>query len=263
MSPVMRRRFLASDRTDLAEERTMLARYRTIMALARTGLAFTRTGIAFAGLGIAFLRHFHTGPWTVFDITLISIGVIMAAEGLYWYWPGRHAGVEGFETVKEKGEKSSIWDFVFPFAHKHPGTEDIYPKLAVKSSYSPGIWATTGLALERTLLAERRNVMARLRTVMARSRTGLAFIRTGMSVAAVGSGLLVYFGTAGFMWVVLDVVLIISGMVFVADGIYWHVPAETIKKQFPYCFGDMEIIMPDYGVPARYWQKVVFSNDGG
>ena len=84
-----------------------------------------------------------------------------------------------------------------------------------------------------------------------------------MSVAAVGSGLLVYFGTAGFMWVVLDVVLIISGMVFVADGIYWHVPAETIKKQFPYCFGDMEIIMPDYGVPARYWQKVVFSNDGG
>jgi uncharacterized membrane protein YidH (DUF202 family) len=263
MSPVMRRRFLASDRTDLAEERTLLARFRTIMALARTGLAFTRTGIAFAGLGIALLRHFHTGPWTAFDVALISLGVIMAAEGLFWYLPGRHAGVEGLETVRKKGEKSNIWDFVFPFAHRHPGTEDIYPKLAVKSSYSPGIWATTGLALERTLLAERRNVMARLRTVMARSRTGLAFIRTGMSISAVGMGLLVYFGAAGLAWVALDIMLILFGMVFIADGVYWHVPAEKIKKQFPYCFGDMEIIIPDYGAPARDWQKVVFHNDGG
>jgi uncharacterized membrane protein YidH (DUF202 family) len=263
MSPVMRRRFLASDRTDLAEERTVLARYRTIMALARTGLAFTRTGIAFVGLGIALLRHFHTGPWTFFDIALISFGVIMAAEGLSLYLPGRHAGVEGFETVREKGEKSSIWNFVFPFAHRHPDIEDIYPELAVKSSYSPGIWATTGLALERTLLAERRNVMARLRTVMARSRTGLAFIRTGMSITAVGIGLLVYFGAAGLAWVTLDVILIIFGTVFIVHGVYWHVPAEKIKKQFPYCFGDMEIIMPDYGVPARDWQKVVFNHDGG
>lgn len=263
MSPVMRRRFLASDRTDLAEERTVLARYRTIMALARTGLAFTRTGIAFVGLGIALLRHFHTGPWTLFDIALISFGVIMAAEGLSLYLPGRHAGVEGFEAVRKKGEKSNIWNFVFPFAHRHPGIEDIYPKLSVKSSYSPGIWATTGLALERTLLAERRNVMARLRTVMARSRTGLAFIRTGMSITAVGMGLLVYFGAAGLAWVTLDVILIIFGTVFIADGVYWHVPAEKIKKQFPYCFGDMEIIVPDYGVPARDWQKVIFNNDGG
>jgi uncharacterized membrane protein YidH (DUF202 family) len=55
LSPVMKRRFLAIDRTDMAEERTILANYRTIMSRARTGLAFTRTGIASVGLGIALL----------------------------------------------------------------------------------------------------------------------------------------------------------------------------------------------------------------
>ena len=54
LSPVMRRRYLASDRTDMAEERTSLAGHRTKLARARTGLAFTRTGIAFTGLGIGF-----------------------------------------------------------------------------------------------------------------------------------------------------------------------------------------------------------------
>src|SRR5208283_4720461 len=45
LSPVMRRRFLASDRTDFAEERTLHACYWTRMSRARTGLAFTRTGV--------------------------------------------------------------------------------------------------------------------------------------------------------------------------------------------------------------------------
>jgi uncharacterized membrane protein YidH (DUF202 family) len=261
LSPVMRRRFLAGDRTDLAEERTLLAWYRTLMARARTGLAFARTGIAFTGLGIALLRQFHAGPWTVFDISLIAVGVLMAAEGFYWYFPGRHAGEEGFASVRKTGDKRNIWDFVFPLAHKHPGSENIYSQLSVKASYSPGIWATTGLALERTLLAERRNVMARLRTVMARSRTGMAFMRTGMSISAVGGGLLVYFGAANILWMIFNVILILFGLVLIADGMYWHLPAEKIKRQFPYCFGDMEITIPDYGIPTRNWQKVVFNNE--
>jgi hypothetical protein len=37
--------------------------------------------------------------------------------------------------------------------------------------------------------------------------------------------------------------------------------AERIRKQFPYCFGEMEIAIPDYGKPARSWGKVVFSHD--
>jgi hypothetical protein len=53
--------------------------------------------------------------------------------------------------------------------------------------------------------------------------------------------------------------LIVIGLIFIADGLYWYVPAEKIRKMFPYCFGDMEITIPDYGTAARYWKKIVFN----
>jgi uncharacterized membrane protein YidH (DUF202 family) len=262
LSPVMRRRFLASDRTDLAEERTTLACYRTLMARARTGLSFTRTGIAFIGIGIALLRQYHDGLWAVLDGTLIVLGALMVAEGFYWYLPGRHAGARSSQVVKSSWDKPTIWDAVLPPVFEHGSIETRRQSPPpVKGFNSPGIWATTGLALERTLLAERRNVMARLRTVMARSRTGMAFIRTGMSISAVGLGLLVYFGAANVWWTIFDAVLILSGLLFIADGLYWHIPAENTRKQFPYCFGEMEIAVPDYGTPSRSWRKAVFSHD--
>lgn len=261
LSPVMRRRFLASDRTDFAEERTTLACFRTIMARARTGLAFARTGIAFVGLGVALLRQFPAGLWTVFDAALISVGIAMALEGFYWYFPGRRAGKEGLAAVARMGERDTLWDFVLPPLHKLPDYGEISSALLLKRVCSPGIWATTGLALERTVLAERRNVMARLRTVMARSRTGMAFIRTGMSISAVGAGLLVYFGTGNAAWTVFDLVLTVAGFALIADGLCWHIPAERIRSQFPYCFGDMEIVMPEYGKPTCDWGKAVFSHD--
>ena len=77
LTPLMRRRFLASDRTDLAEERTTLACYRTWMAKVRTGLAFARTGIAFIGLGLGLLRAFPPSAWRIFDLGLIAIGLAM------------------------------------------------------------------------------------------------------------------------------------------------------------------------------------------
>lgn len=262
LSPVMRRRFLASDRTDFAEERTVLACYRTMMAMARTGLAFTRTGIAFIGVGIGLLRQFGAGPWTTFDASLIIIGIAMVAEGFYWYLPGRRAGRESLESVEEVERKPNIWDIVFPPVHKHPGAGEMYSGLPVKPSYAPGVWGTTGLALERTLLADRRGVMARLRTVMARSRTGMAFVRTGMRVSGVGMALLVYFGFGNPAWTIFNVILIIGGFLLIADGLYWHIPAERIRRQFPYCFGEMEVSIPDYGKPACLWRKVVFSHEG-
>lgn len=262
LSPVMRRRFLASDRTDFAEERTILACYRTLMARARTGLSFTRTGIAFIGLGIALLRQFHDGLWVVVDGAFILLGGAMVAEGFYWYLPGRHAGAKGSQAVKSSEDKPSIWDAVFPLLFKHKELETVRTSFPpVKGFQSPGIWATTGLALERTLLAERRNVMARLRTIMARSRTGMAFIRTGMSISAVGLGLLVYFGAGNLWWTFFDAVLMLAGLLFIADGLYWNIPAENTRKQFPYCYGELELTVPDYGTPARAWRKAVFSDD--
>ncbi len=260
LSPVMRRRFLASDRTDFAEERTLLACYRTKMSFARTGLAFTRTGIAFAGLGIALLRQSLEGPWTVFDSALIIVGALMALEGCYWYLSGRSAGREGHETVRQSRRRKTIWDFAFPPSVQHPPPGQ-QPPLQVRPTHAPGIWATTGLALERTMLADRRNVMARLRTIMARSRTGLAFIRTGMSISAVGMGLLFFFGMASIPWTIFNTLLFLAGLAFIADGLYWHLPAERTRRQYPYCFGEMEMTLPDYGRPVRTWKKAVFSHD--
>jgi len=57
-------------------------------------------------------------------------------------------------------------------------------------------------------------------------------------------------------------ILIIIGFLLIADGLYWHIPAEKLRRQFPYCFGEMEVSIPDYGKPARYWRKVFFSHEG-
>jgi uncharacterized membrane protein YidH (DUF202 family) len=259
LSPVMRRRFLAIDRTDLAEERTALANYRTIMSRARTGLAFTRTGIASIGLGIALLRQFPLGPWALFDSALILAGTVLTLEGFYWSFAGRRAAIESLKNMKRTERKTSIWDFMFPPFNKRISPSDLPSTLFIQGS--PGIYGTTGLALERTLIAERRNVKARLRTIMARSRTGLTLIRTGMSIFSVGAGLLFYFGTGNGFWTFFNLILMAIGVFLIVDGFYWHMPAEKIRKQFPYCFADMEIAMPDYGKPASFWRRVVFSHD--
>jgi len=262
LSPVMRRRFLASDRTDLAEERTALACLRTTMAKARTGLSFTRTGISFIGLGIAMVRQFPTGWWIAAGSLLIALGSVKTAQGFSWYFSGRRAAEDSTRSIRAEEDKPGIWRSVFPPAVTcdHPAQART-PLPMIKGFLSPGIWATTGLALERTLLAERRNVMARLRTIMARSRTGMTFIRTGMSISAVGLGLLITFGTENVLWTIFDLALMTIGVLFIADGLTWHLPAEAMRKQFPYCLADMEIAAPDYGTPVSTWRKAVFSHD--
>jgi hypothetical protein len=137
----------------------------------------------------------------------------MVAEGFYWYLPGRRAGKTSSQAVKRSESKPSIWAAVFPPLIEQRGLKATRTSLPpVKGFASPGIWATTGLALERTLLAERRNVMSRLRMIMALSRTGMAFIRTGMSISAVGLGLLVYFGAGNTVWTIFDALLILAGL---------------------------------------------------
>jgi hypothetical protein len=177
-------------------------------------------------------------------------------EGARWYFPGRRAVVESIKTTKQIEESTSIWDFMFRAFSR---LDDLPPKLTLKGSYAPGIWGTTGLALERTLLAERRNVKARLRTTLARSRTALRFIRTGTSVFSVGFGLQVYFGFGNVLWTVLDFVMIVGGLFMILEGIFWYVQAERRKKQLPYCWEGLEIRMPDYGKPTQFWKKVTFS----
>lgn len=255
LSPVQRRRFLANDRTDMAEERTVLASLRTTMARSRMGLAFTRSGVAFTGLGIALIKRFPIAGWNYFDIFLIVVGIAMALEGFYWYLPGYRAGRNALKRFRDSLGEKTIWDFEFPPLSRF---KKDYPPL--KASHSPGIWGTTGLALERTVLAERRNLMSRLRTVMAYSRNGLAFIRTGASISAVGAGLIAFL-TGSIGWTLVEAILIIMGLALIVDGWRWFSVSEKIKEQFPYCYGDFEIAFPKYGIPANKWKQVTYSAD--
>jgi uncharacterized membrane protein YidH (DUF202 family) len=261
LSPVMKRRFLASDRTDLAEERTVLAFSRTMMAKARTGLAFTRTGLAFTGLGIGLFRQFSPGWLTFFDGFLIFLGTAMVLEGIHWYMPGRQISRFSLKAIGGMEKKLSIWEFMFPSAYKRSSTKYLPSLFPIRRTHQQGIWGTTGLALERTLLAERRNVQSRLRTIMAHSRTGLSLLRTGAQLFFIGFSLLVYFGFSNTLWMFFNLCLMVGGLSLAGNGFYYHVPAERIRRQFPYCYGDMEINIPDYGKPAADWEKIHFSHE--
>ncbi len=272
LSPVMRRRFLALDRTDLAEERTLLAYFRTQMGKSRTGMALGRTGVALAGIGTALTRQYSGGGWGQLGWLLIALGLAMTLEGLAWYYPGRRAGRESFDSISRAEAKSTCWDLVQPPhadsahdspAHDNPAHDSPAQggrRPAVLQGGAPGIWGTTGLALERTLLAERRNVMARLRTHMSRARTGLAFIRTGMNFSAVGLGLLVSFGLRNPAWSALELFVLGLGILLTTDGLYWYLPSERARQSLPYCSHDMEIALPDYARPVSAWPRTEFSN---
>lgn len=85
---------LARERNVLAGQRTVAACYRTIYARARTGLAFIRTGVAFSALGLGLIRHFGLGPLSFFDGLLLLSGLLLVADGLWWYLPVRREQAE-------------------------------------------------------------------------------------------------------------------------------------------------------------------------
>jgi uncharacterized membrane protein YidH (DUF202 family) len=94
-SPASRERtHLARERNVLAAQRTVAAAYRTIYARARTGLAFIRTGVSFISIGLGLMGYFGFGPMSLVDGALITLGVLMAADGALWYWPVRKEQAE-------------------------------------------------------------------------------------------------------------------------------------------------------------------------
>ncbi len=83
------RSHMAHERTTLAAQRTILSCYRTIYARARTGLAFIRTGVSFTSIGLGLIQYFGMNLLTAFDCFLIIAGLLMAVDGMIWYWPVR------------------------------------------------------------------------------------------------------------------------------------------------------------------------------
>lgn len=251
-SPVMRRRFLALERTELAMERTRQAHFRTVMSKSRTGMALVRTGISLAGLGIFFLRM-HANHTDALGLALVLAGAVLCLEGLIWYVAGRWSGRTSMVEAEQAGEKSGAWAMLLPPAQEENSLRYRCVPMVLPGC-SPGIWGTTGLALERTLLAERRNVMTRFRTSLACSRTGLAYIRTGANFLAVGLGLFLTGPGAGLGWMLLECAIMVVGALLMADGLYWHLPAKRDRWQLPFCDCAMEISVPDYSRPPEQWK---------
>ncbi len=88
------RTMFARERNVLAAQRTIAGCYRTIYARARTGLAFIRTGFSFLSIGIGIISYFGFGLLTSFNIWLIAAGLLMAIDGILWYWPVRREQAE-------------------------------------------------------------------------------------------------------------------------------------------------------------------------
>jgi len=261
LSPVMRRRFLALERTELALERTRLAFFRTIMARSRTGMALVRTGIALAGIGMAFQRRIHSGSTDMLGFGLMAVGIVLIAEGLSWYFSGHKSGHLSQSESEKAGEKSAGWDMLLPPADAGETGERYRSMSVIMAGTSPGIWGTTGLALERTMLAERRNVMARFRTSHARSRTGMAYLRTAANFVAVGLGLLLTGPARGAGWTILECSIIVVGLLLFADGLYWIIPARRERWQLSFCEYQMEIAVPDYLKPAQEWPTFILDDE--
>ena len=262
LSPVMRRRFLALERTELALERTRLAFFRTVMAKSRTGMALVRTGIALAGIGMAFQQRIRSGSTDILGFGLIVVGIVLIVEGLSWYFSGHKSGHLSQSESEKAGEKSAGWDMLLPPVDAGETGQRYRSMSVIMAGTSPGIWGTTGLALERTLLAERRNVMARFRTSHARSRTGMAYLRTAANSVAVGLGLLLTGPARGLGWTILESSIITIGLLLFVDGLYWIIPARRERWQLPFCEWQMEISVPDYLKPASAWPTFVLDNSG-
>lgn len=264
---------LAKVRTYLAARRSLFAHYRTLLAKSRTGLAFIRTGLAFITIALLFLRLVGAGYYLLMEAPLLISGIIMVYDGLKWYLPARslYASLPSCVDTGATGGTSVL----------AAGNEHIMPEF-MRSGIVPGAaelrsgWTSLSpvmrrryLASDRTDLAEERTFLACFRTRMAKARTGLAFTRTGFAFISLGLGLfligvaflLSFTDAGGVGWNIFSYAMMTTGLILVADGFAWSIPAERIRRQFPYCYGSMEINIPDYGKSARFWQKVVFSSD--
>jgi uncharacterized membrane protein YidH (DUF202 family) len=251
LAGVERRRMLAIERTEYAAERTRHATLRTTMARSRTGMALGRTGISLTGLGLGLVRHTAPGPWQIASYAILIVGMLMILEGLRWYLPGREAGRQSLHSLQFT-HKNWLWTRILPPALEGRGSACARQGHGL----TPGIFGTTGLALERTLLAERRNLMAKLRTNLARSRTGLNFI-------AVGTGLIVGLAARQSSMTMLEIGIIAFGVLLVTDGCYWHFPVRRAVRLLPYCYTDQDIPYPDYAVPAEDWDRLTVELEEG
>ena len=235
---------LAAWRTTMAQWRTRLACYRTDLARGRTFLAVLRWGLGFAALADALLRARGRTPAAHLPVTMIAAGLCLAIFGLAGYLRIRRSRLRapGHTTLVEV--TAATLRFVEDYQLIDCGPTDAPLKKTMLGRLGdqltryctilptpPDSRERTHLARERTLLAAQRTVAACYRTLFARSRTGLAFIRTGVSFTGIGFVLTGYFGLGALS--LLDGLLILAGLLMIADGLAWYLPVRKEQSEAP------------------------------
>ena len=239
---------LAYWRNTLAQWRTRLACYRTGLARARTDLASLRGGLGLVTISDALMRADASGSRIIFHLALLIAGFSIAVYGLMGYLKTRRPRMKqpGHHTLVEVTAATVCFLEGYHFVEGgHAGEAQPLKKtmLARISSFmgafstilypSPASRERTHLARERNVLAAGRTVDACFRTVYARARTGLAFIRTGVTFTSIGLGLAAYYGVSAMS--VLDLVIVASGALLIADGARWYMPVRREQAGLSRC----------------------------
>lgn len=235
---------LAFWRNTMAHWRTRLACYRTDMAKARTSLAFLRWGLGFIAISNYLMRNHRFSSIFYFYWAITGAGLFLAVFGVYGYLKIRKSRMTppGHYTLVEvtSATLSFLEDYHFIEGAGRPSSSgrtmlarlgDFLADYCTILYPSPASKERTHLAYERNVLAGQRTVAACYRTIYARARTGLSCIRSGVSFSTLGLALMKYFGLS--FLTVFDFILVIAGMLMIADGILWYLPTRKEQSEIP------------------------------
>jgi uncharacterized membrane protein YidH (DUF202 family) len=236
---------LAYWRNTMAQWRTLMACYRTDMAQGRTALSFTRTGLAIVTLSFALIRSHQFKSYFIFYIALILFGAVLTLFSLPVYLRVRRSRLSppGNQTLVEVTSATLLFleNYHFLDGTTLPPSQSKDTMLARLGDFlanystifypSPASRERTHLARERNVLAAQRTIAGCYRTIYARARTGLALCRTGVSFMSIGIGFITYFGLG--INTLFDVMLIISGILMLVDGLRWYLPVRKEQAELP------------------------------
>lgn len=243
---------LALWRNTMAHWRTRMAGYRTDMAKARTSLNVLRWGLGLVALSNSMYRARTLGDHAALYLLGAAAGLAVAGACLWSYLKLRRPPLAppGTQTLVEVTAATLQFLEAFHYieGHQPPRAHEAVAEakptmlgrladMLCGHSTILDMTVVAGvrvhLARERNVLAAQRTVCACYRTIAARARTGLALLRTGVSVAGLGLGLMGYFGLS--LLSALDALLVLAGLLMIADGLAWYWPVRREYAETPRC----------------------------
>jgi uncharacterized membrane protein YidH (DUF202 family) len=243
---------IGTERTGLAFWRNTMAQWRTRLACYRNDLAKGRTSLAFLRLGLGIIAIANTLMHTQRILSkysywsMITMGILVSVFGLYGYLKIRKSRMKPprHQTLVEVTAATMYFLENYHFIDNTPITfekketmlarlGDFLANHCTVTYPTPASRERIHLARERNVLAAQRTVASCYRTIYARARTGLSFMRTGIVFSTLGLGLMHYFGLS--LLTFFDSMLVMAGIIMVADGILWYLPVRKEQSEIPRC----------------------------